>query len=159
MVADLELIRDQTIESALSFKNYQMTMTKQGFDLDVMLIEDEYKTDSQHLTELLALVIDEHRKQIKDDREATNYLDTTAIFQEVYERIQQKQNHRKRIGGDRSSSPRQETSSRGRRLKNTTVAPHNINAPLSSKEEEDIEAEYLAMKGVLPKRNGAASRR
>jgi hypothetical protein len=43
MVADLELVRDQTISSALCFKNYQMTVTKQGLDLDVMLIEDEYK--------------------------------------------------------------------------------------------------------------------
>ncbi|SAM09576.1 hypothetical protein [Absidia glauca] len=111
MVADLELIRDQTISNALCFENYQMTVTKQGLDLDVMLIEDEYK----------------------------------------------KQSLRKRIGDDRS--PRQETSSRGRRLKHTTASPHNINAPLSYKEDEDIEAEYLAMKGNLPRRAGVASRR
>lgn len=47
MVADLELIRDQTISNALCFENYQMTVTKQGFDLDVMLIEDEYKVKSR----------------------------------------------------------------------------------------------------------------
>ncbi|CAO3587344.1 unnamed protein product [Absidia cylindrospora] len=165
LVTDLEIIRDQTIESAMCFENYQMTMTKQDLDLDVMLIEEEFKNDSQHLNEVIMLVIDEHRKQIKDDREDTDELDTNGIFREAYTRIQQKRNLRKRTthhihaNGDRPSPSRQETSSRGRRLKNTTVPPHNINAALTAKEEDDVESEYMAMKGVLPKRNGGISRR
>ncbi|SAL94953.1 hypothetical protein [Absidia glauca] len=158
LVADLEIIRDQTIEGALCFENYQLTMTKQDYDLDVMVIEDEFKSDSQHLNEMILLVIDEHKKQIKDDREDTDQLDIGGIFQEAFSRVQQKRNLRKRTlqHGD---LPRQETSSRGRRLKNMSAAPHNINAPLTSKEEDDIEAEYLAMKGGLPKRTGGPPRR
>ncbi|KAI8343685.1 Sds3-like-domain-containing protein [Chlamydoabsidia padenii] len=128
LVTDLEIIRDQTIESALCFENYQMTMTKQDFDLDVMLIEEEYKSDSQHLDEVLLLVIDEHRKQIRDDREDTDRLDIDGIFQDAFTRVQQKQN--------------------------TTVPPHNINAPLTSKEEDDIESEYMAMKVRVDYQNG-----
>ncbi|KAI8086703.1 uncharacterized protein BX664DRAFT_236784, partial [Halteromyces radiatus] len=69
MVTDLEMIRDQTIENALCFEYYQLTMTKQEFDLDVMMIEDEFQNEMHHLNDVLMLVIDEHRKQIKEDRE------------------------------------------------------------------------------------------
>lgn len=49
LVTDLEIIRDQTIESALCFENYQMTMTKQDLDLDVMLIEEEFKVKEKNI--------------------------------------------------------------------------------------------------------------
>ncbi|CAO3598412.1 unnamed protein product [Absidia cylindrospora] len=164
-VADLELIRDQAIESALCFETYQQTMAKQDLDLNLMEIENEFKIEERYLNEVIMQVIDEHRKQIKEDRgNDIDAVDSEGIFEEVYERIQQKKHLRKRttlMNGDRASpaGSRQETSSRGRRLKNTTVAPHNINAPMTAKEEDDVETEYLAMKGVIPKRNTTNARR
>ncbi|ORZ17837.1 hypothetical protein BCR42DRAFT_412603 [Absidia repens] len=164
-LADLELIRDQTIDSALCFETYQQTIAKQDLDLNLMEIENEFKIEERYLKEVIMLVIDEHRKQIKDDRgNDIDAVDIEGLFEEVYERIQQKKHLRKRTtlaNGDRASpaGSRHETSSRGRRLKNTTVAPHNINAPMTAKEEDDVETEYLAMKGMISKRNTTNSRR
>ncbi|ORX43196.1 hypothetical protein DM01DRAFT_1202294 [Hesseltinella vesiculosa] len=136
-------------------------MTRQDYELNTLMIEEEYQLETNHLTEAIMGVIDDCRKSIKDDRDDADAIDIHSIFQDAYARLKQKRSLRKRTAmhhhSDHRGSPAR-LESRGRRQKNTP-APHNIHAPLSTKEEDEVENDFLQMKGISPKRNGNPSRR
>ncbi|KAI8061592.1 Sds3-like protein [Gongronella butleri] len=159
LVTDLELIRDQAIDDALCFEAYQLSMSRQDHDVNTMLIEEECQTEIDHLNEVLMVVIDEHRKMIKEDRDDIDGIEISNIFTEAYARVKQKRHLRKRAANhnnvDRGSPARVEN--RGRRQKNAPVV-HSIHAPLTTKEEDEVESDLLMMKGVSTKR-GAPARR
>ncbi|KAI9307399.1 hypothetical protein BJ944DRAFT_158133, partial [Cunninghamella echinulata] len=123
IVSDLEIIRDQTIQNALCFEDYQLLMTRQELELNTMVIEEEYQNEMDHLNEVVMSVIDEHRRQIKEDREYSNKLDIKGIFNDAYAKIKHKRGLRKRTNnynilnsGDKGSPRSETTTSRGRRL-------------------------------------------
>ncbi|KAG1041010.1 hypothetical protein G6F43_012185 [Rhizopus delemar] len=144
-MADIELKREQTIEYAEHFKDYELSLAKHQFDIEMSIAEDEYKSEKHNLHDVVLQAIEERRKLIKEDKED---VDIDDMFNDVHIRLaNSKRNLRKRTHPfDRhlSASPsRQE-----RRRQNRIQTLYNIHAAPSSLEQEGLEEDFLNMKGV-----------
>ncbi|KAG0792818.1 hypothetical protein G6F16_002969 [Rhizopus arrhizus] len=144
-MADIELKREQTIEYAEHFKDYELSLAKHQFDIEMSIAEDEYKSEKHNLHDVVLQAIEERRKLIKEDKED---VDIDDMFNDVHTRLaNSKRNLRKRTHPfDRhlSASPsRQE-----RRRQNRIQTLYNIHAAPSSLEQEGLEEDFLNMKGV-----------
>ncbi|KAG0735622.1 hypothetical protein G6F62_011326 [Rhizopus arrhizus] len=144
-MADIELKREQTIEYAEHFKDYELSLAKHQFDIEMSIAEDEYKSEKHNLHDVVLQAIEERRKLIKEDKED---VDIDDMFSDVHTRLaNSKRNLRKRTHPfDRhlSASPsRQE-----RRRQNRIQTLYNIHAAPSSLEQEGLEEDFLNMKGV-----------
>ncbi|KAG0172743.1 hypothetical protein DFQ28_007451 [Apophysomyces sp. BC1034] len=162
VLSDLEHKREQSIADAECFMEYQLTFAEQQYDQDMATVEDEYENERRNLHDTLMSAMEERRKQIKEDKDE-GITDIEELFREAYSRVSHRRTLRKRTPFDKLSngtSTRPETT---RRRQVRTSSPHNINAQPTTKEEEELEADFMSMKGILPARrlnaSGTTSRR
>ncbi|KAF1802919.1 Sds3-like protein [Mucor lusitanicus] len=149
-MTDIEMRREQTIHNAEYFKNYELTLSKHQYDQEMNLIQDEYETERHNLHDLVLQAIEDRKKQVKEDRDDYEF-DVQDLFKDAYARVHTKRSLRKRTPFDRHNSASPSRQERRRRERQAT--PHNIHAQPSTAEEEELESEFLSMKG------GAAARR
>ncbi|KAI8638745.1 Sds3-like-domain-containing protein [Parasitella parasitica] len=152
-MTDIETRREQTIYHAEFYKNYELSLTKHQYDQEIYLIRNEFETERHNLHDLVLQAIEDRKKQVKEDKEDYEF-DVQDLFKDAYARMNTKRNLRKRTQFDRhnSASPsRQE-----RRKRERQATPHNIHAQPSTAEEEELESEFLNMKGGTAARRQAA---
>ncbi|KAI9482639.1 MAG: hypothetical protein EXX96DRAFT_117403 [Benjaminiella poitrasii] len=145
-LGDLERQRDETIEDALVFQEYQMEVVKEDYGQEVERVEGEYNNERQGLMGVLLQMIEEKRKQVMLRGEEE---DTVDIFRDAYKKLNYgKRNLRNVVGGrnSQSRSPSRHQERRSRRDRQAT--PHNIHAQPTSIEQEALEADFNSMKGM-----------
>ncbi|KAI7900543.1 Sds3-like protein [Cokeromyces recurvatus] len=147
---DLEKYRDNTIEDALLFKEYEMGVVKQDYDEETGKVEAEYESERNGLMGVLLQIIEEKKKQVtREDGE----LDLD-VFKDAYRKLNGRRNLRKTVINGRQSqsqSPSRHQERRSRRDRQAT--PHNIHAQPTSTEQEELEADFHNMKGDLSSSN------
>ncbi|KAI8997412.1 Sds3-like protein [Pilobolus umbonatus] len=152
IMADIEIRREQTIQNAEYFRNYELTLTKKQFEQDLALLDKEYESEKHNLHDMVLQSIEDKRKQIKEDKDDTPF-QIEDLFRDAYSRISSRRNLRKRNGMDRNSSS--SPSRQERRRYNRPTIPHNIHAQPTSTEEDELESEFLTMKGGVSTRRQA----
>lgn len=163
-VSDLEKKRDEDIINAEIFKDNQLTGLKRRYEDDVKMADQEYETEKTSLYDTLMAAIDERRKMIKEDREIS-----TDLFNDAYSRINNQRRTLRKRGNVASPSRHENTrrrqskssfssflSLRKRRTKlyaaskdrnNSSHSQHSIHAGPSSREKDELELDFLMMKG------------
>ncbi|KAI8367650.1 Sds3-like-domain-containing protein [Radiomyces spectabilis] len=146
ILADLELKRDKVIADAECFMAYQLSFMENQYEQDMTALEEEYEGQRHNLHDMLMAAIEERRKQIKDDKDE-GFTDIQDLFSEAYSRATKRNLRRRHVVDKFSSSPSRQDSPRRRPARTTT--PHNINAQISSREDEELEADFMTMKQWL----------
>ncbi len=59
-MADIELKREQTIEYAEHFKDYELSLAKHQFDIEMSIAEDEYKVYSLYIMYFVLILMPFH---------------------------------------------------------------------------------------------------
>ncbi|KAI8071725.1 Sds3-like-domain-containing protein [Gongronella butleri] len=132
LVGDLDMGRSKTIHDAECFLKYQLEWMDQVYQEEVRLIEEEYNTERRHLHDTLMAVIEDRKKQIKEERD--DGFDLKDLFKEAYARVTNKRSLRRRA----AEASRNETR---KRQKNQNTDGH-----AAIKEEEELEDEFMLMK-------------
>ncbi|KAI8973726.1 hypothetical protein BDF20DRAFT_823720, partial [Mycotypha africana] len=161
-MSDIEARCEKMIYHAEIFKAYELSLTKHQYEQDASILELEYESQRHNLHDIVLQAIEERKKLVKEDKdESDEFINVKDLFKDAYARIHQKQRLRKRMdgrgghsinssshSGHHTSSPsRQENSSTRRRRERQTV-PHNIHAQTTSMEEEELELDFMTMKGL-----------
>ncbi|OAD69152.1 hypothetical protein PHYBLDRAFT_66876 [Phycomyces blakesleeanus NRRL 1555(-)] len=149
-VSDLKLKREKTIFSAECFMAYQLEFAEGQHAQSMNTIQDEFEMERRHLHTTLMTIIDDRRKQIKEDKledKSFNIEVPVDVFQDAHSRISHRRNLRnnKKPQGDKlhGLSSRHEPT---RRRQARVVTLHNIHAQPFSKEEEELKADFISMK-------------
>ncbi|EIE80246.1 hypothetical protein RO3G_04951 [Rhizopus delemar RA 99-880] len=142
---DIEVRKEQTIECAENFKNYELSLINYQYEMEVNLLQEEYRTEKNGLQALMLQTIAEKRKLIKEDKEDYEVND---VFDEAYKKIAKNKIMLRKKSNlyERHASP----SRLERRKQNRTQMLYNIHAAPSSAEQEELEADLLQMKGKSP---------
>lgn len=141
-MADIESIREQTIQHADDFKQYALVLHRTQYEQEISVATEEYENEKHNLHDIVLQAIEEKKKLVREDKEET--FDTKELFRDAYSRIHTKRNLRKRTPFDRHSSASPSRQERRRRDRQAT--PHNIHAAPSTLEEEELESEFILMK-------------
>jgi hypothetical protein len=115
-MTDIESRREQTIESAEYFKNYELSLSKHQYEQEVTLLQDEYENERSSLHDTVLQAIEEKKKQVKEDKDEPVDFDMQDLFKDAYAKVNSKRNLRKRFDGTRhhnASPSRQERRRRG----------------------------------------------
>ncbi|KAL0081016.1 hypothetical protein J3Q64DRAFT_1205232 [Phycomyces blakesleeanus] len=146
-VSDLKLKREKTIFSAECFMAYQLEFAEGQHAQSMNTIQDEFEMERRHLHTTLMTIIDDRRKQIKEDKLEDKSFNIEDVFQDAHSRISHRRNLRnnKKPQGDKlhGLSSRHEPT---RRRQARVVTLHNIHAQPFSKEEEELKADFISMK-------------
>ncbi|KAI8371851.1 hypothetical protein BD560DRAFT_395615 [Blakeslea trispora] len=148
-LVDIELRREKTIEYAEFFKDYELSLSKHQFDQEMSILQEEYQNEKHSLHDIVLQAIDERKKQIREDKETDSEFDVKDLFKDAYARVNNKRNLRKRAGLDRLQNASPSRQDRRRRV-DRQVTLHSIHAPPSVLEEEELESEFMSMKGLIP---------
>ncbi|GAA5817840.1 hypothetical protein MFLAVUS_011399 [Mucor flavus] len=152
-MTDIELSRERTIEYAEYYKNYELSLTKYQYDQEKAILQDEYENERHNLHDMVLQSIEDKKKQIKDDKDDGEF-DVKELFRDAYSKVNNKRSLRKRANFDRHSSA--SPSRQERRRHNRQSTAHNIHAVSTTAEEEELETEFMNMKGGLPPRRPGA---
>ncbi|ORX56898.1 hypothetical protein DM01DRAFT_1406350 [Hesseltinella vesiculosa] len=134
LVADLDSCKTKTIQDAECFLNCQLAWMDHVYQEEIRLIEEEFNNEQRHLHDTLMAVIEDRKKQIKEERD--DGLGIKDLFKEAYARVANKRSLRRRA----AETSRNETRKRHR---------NQTDGHALLKEEEDLEEEYQTMKLVL----------
>lgn len=94
-MTDIELKREQAIEYAEYYKNYELSLTKHQYDYETRIIQDEYENERLNLHDMVLQSIEEKKKQIKEEREdAIENFDIKDLFRDAYLKVKNKRNLR-----------------------------------------------------------------
>ncbi len=102
-MTDIELRREQTIEYAQYYKNYELSLSKHQYDQEKSILQDEYENERHNLHDMVLQAIEERRKQIKEDKEDVEF-DIQDLFRDAYSKVNNKRSLRKRTQFDRHNS-------------------------------------------------------
>lgn len=142
-LADLELIREQTTDFAELYQDYELSLIQKQYQQDMKLVNEDYEQEKYSLHDSILQAIEEKRKQVKEDKDEEEEFVAKAIFKDAYQKLSLKRNPRKRTQYD--SPSRQEKRKRDRQ-----ATPHNIYAAPTTVEEEQLETDFILMKGGNP---------
>ncbi|KAG1138284.1 hypothetical protein G6F37_010683 [Rhizopus arrhizus] len=144
-ILDIEVRKEQTIECAENFKDYELSLINYQYEMEVNLLQEEYRTEKNGLQTLMLQTIAEKRKLIKEDKEDYEVND---VFDEAYKKIAKNKRILRKKSNlyERHASP----SRLERRKQNRTQMLYNIHAAPSSVEQEELEADLLQMKIHAP---------
>ncbi|KAI9281465.1 hypothetical protein BY458DRAFT_450120 [Sporodiniella umbellata] len=140
IVADAEVKREQTIEYAEHYKEYELSINLNQYEIEERLIEEEYNMEKKLLLETVLQTIEERRKQIKENKNDIGATDLMDIVEKKI--IQGRKVFRKKVSSYDSQSLRPE-----RRRQNRMKVQHNIHAFPTALEEEELVSDFLKMKG------------
>ncbi|RCH90468.1 hypothetical protein CU098_004467, partial [Rhizopus stolonifer] len=146
-LADMELRREQTIQDAVYYRNYELSLSKYQFDQEISLLQDEYENERHHLHDMVLQAIEERKKQVREDKEIETEFEVKDLFKDAYARVHNKRHLRKRAGLDRHQNASPSRQDRRRRA-DRQATPHNIHAAPSVLEEEELEIDFMSMKGM-----------
>ncbi|KAJ2957171.1 hypothetical protein NQZ79_g7062 [Umbelopsis isabellina] len=158
VVRDLEEMRDKAIADAKAFGEYQFQCVQRQYELDSDAVEEEYQYliqyEKQNLHDMMLAAITEKKKQIVDDRDDIGERSSDLVRDTSY-RASSKRNLRKRTAAGLDLPDRRSNgySSRGdtprrRAAADRSGTPLRLEAPISNKEEDELESEYMQLKGI-----------
>ncbi|KAI7892604.1 Sds3-like-domain-containing protein [Mucor mucedo] len=142
-LSDIEIRREQTIEYAEYFKDYELSLANHQYDQDKSILQEEYENERHNLHDMVLQSIDDRRKQIKEDKDDSEF-DIGDLFRDAYSKVNNKRSLRKRAALERTNSA--SPSRQERRRTNRQATPYNINSAPLAAEEEELESEYINMK-------------
>ncbi|KAH8551594.1 Sds3-like-domain-containing protein [Umbelopsis sp. PMI_123] len=159
VVRDLEEMRDKAISDAKAFGDYQLECVQKQYVLDSEAVEEEYQFEKQNLHDMMMAAIAEKKKQIVEDRDDIGERSSDLVRETAY-RSASKRNLRKRTaaGLDLQDRRSQGYSSRGdtprrRAAADRSSTPLRLDAPITGKEDEELENEFLQLKGMTTPAN------
>jgi hypothetical protein len=154
-MTDIELKRQQSIEYAEYYKNYELSLSKNQYEHEKSILQDEYENERLNLHDMVLQSIEEKKKQIREDKEDATDFDIQDLFRDAYLKVNNKRNLRSKrkdysnyeSSRNPSASPsRVDTTGSKRSRQNRQSTPHNIHSAPSTIEEEELESEFINMK-------------
>ncbi|GAB5585818.1 hypothetical protein Unana1_00718 [Umbelopsis nana] len=163
IVRDLEEMRDKAIADAKAFGDYQLECVQKQYEMDSEAVEEEYQYEKQNLHDMMMAAIAEKKKQIVEDRDDIGERSSELVRDTTY-RSTSKRNLRKRTTAGLDLPDRRSNgySSRGdtprrRAAADRSGTPLRLDAPITGKEDDELETEFLQLKGMTTPANKKAN--
>ncbi|KAI9484250.1 MAG: hypothetical protein EXX96DRAFT_561518 [Benjaminiella poitrasii] len=144
LISDLEEKRKKTIDDARSMMIYQILCVDKQFYLDSKIVQEESMAERRELQNAMFLVIDEKRRKLKEDKDGEGEVGMSAHQTRNRKRMLRKRGDFESIIGNRHTSTN--NSKQKRKQDRMREIPSHLIDVLSKRIEEDVEADFYAMK-------------
>ncbi|KAI8643200.1 hypothetical protein BD408DRAFT_160337 [Parasitella parasitica] len=144
-VTDLEEKRRQAIHDARLMMIYQISSVDQEFDLKSKIVQEESMAERRELQNAMFTVIEEKRKKLKEDKDGEGELGLSTHHTRNKQRLLRKRGEI--LDGFLTQQPSISSPVISQKRKQDRIKenPSHLIGVLSSRVEEDIEADFHAM--------------